>query len=136
MRLTLLIFSLVIASVMAVVQYIALVEYWYWQYWWLDIAMHAAGGALLMCIGLALGLRRALALIVFVGGISLAWEVYEFALGISVHEEAFLSDTTLDLVMDTLGALVVYGMMRQWLRSQLPLPAVHGVSPGQTSSSP
>jgi hypothetical protein len=135
MRLTLLILSLVIASIMAVVQHIALIEYWYWQYWWLDIAMHAAGGALLTLIGFALGLRRALPLIVFVGGISLAWEVYEFALGISVHEQAFLSDTTLDLVMDALGALVVYGMMRQWLRSQLPLPVARGASPGPTSSS-
>ena len=118
---------------MAVVQQYALEYYWYWTYWWLDIAMHLAGGVVLGLLVTTYGSRR----FVFVLGgvllIGLAWEAFEFALGLSITEPNFVSDTVVDLVMDLLGAALAYGMIHVWPTSKSALTEVRDASPDQTS---
>lgn len=105
----------------ASIHIISLEFYLYWEYLWLDIPMHALGGvtaALGVAILPALGIRtfskypplRTTLVAVLVIGV--AWEVFEIWAGYSIREEGFVVDTMLDLVMDMLGALVGYGLVR------------------------
>jgi hypothetical protein len=121
---------------MAVTQYYALALYWYWTYWWLDIAMHIAGGVvigLLVALYVSPRFARIIALTLSVG---VAWEVFEYVLGISRVEPNFHLDSTLDLVMDVVGACIAYGMMGLWQTSLSALTAERAASPDQTSSLP
>lgn len=95
--------------------------------------MHFSGGVLLALLAWAGGVRRPSLLLIVVISIGLLWELFEITIGISISEPNFLSDTALDLIMDALGGLVVYGMMRWWqpFRS----PVARGALPDQTSSS-
>ena len=96
--------------------------YLYWLFPWFDIMMHFLGGvwvglavlwlvyysgyvpvprktksfAFMLCLGL-------------VGVVGLAWEAYEFITRILLHAPLFpdyAADTTLDMIMDLLGAIV------------------------------
>lgn len=121
---------------MALTQHYALIHFWYWKYWWLDIIMHFSGGVVIALISYALGARRT-GILLGVLAVGILWELFEFGIGVSVTEPNFIPDSMLDLVMDMLGAAVVYGILGWW-SPQLPLPlsAEHGASPDQTSSSP
>jgi hypothetical protein len=125
-----------IALAMAVTQHYALQYYWYWQFWWLDIAMHLAGGMIVGLIGAGLGLRRWYVLLPAVVCVGVVWELFEFLIGITLSESNIVFDTATDLVMDTLGGVIAYGMMQWWIRP-LPslLPEAHVALPDQTSSS-
>lgn len=134
MKLVTLIITGGIALTMAVVQQYALQYYWYWTYWWLDIAMHVAGGVVL---GLLVAIYGSQRFVLVLGGvliIGIAWEVFEFVLGLSVTEPNFVSDTVVDLVMDLLGGSLAYGMIQLWPKSKSALTEVHDASPDQTSS--
>ena len=135
-RLLLLLLIMVIALGMALTQHFALLNYWYWEFWWLDVAMHFSGGVVIGLSAYVFGGRRAVILyaVLLVG---VVWEVYEYAIGISSTEPKFIFDTGLDLAMDIAGALLVYGTMWWWNPlSASPLSAAHDASPGQTSSLP
>ncbi len=119
---------------MAVTQYYALEFYWYWTYWWLDIVMHITGGVvigLLVAHYVSPRFVRIVALTLLVG---VLWEVFEYVLGISRVEPNFHFDSTLDLVMDVVGACIAYGMMGLWQTSLSALTAGRDASPDQTSS--
>lgn len=132
MKLTYLCFALVIGAGMAVIQHYALEYYLYWHYPWLDLAMHFSGGALITLIAAAytgVGIRAVLITMT----IGVLWEVYEVVIGLSRSESKFLTDTASDLVMDFLGALGVYGMMRGWETFLLRSREVPDASPDQIS---
>ena len=98
----------------------------YWSLWWFDIGMHFLGGVLIGLLFVwimqflfstharALSLTNTLIVVLTVG---IVWEVFEFVVGARVFEHtAYVIDTTLDLVMDLVGALGAYFLFR-FLRS-------------------
>lgn len=135
MKLILLISALCIAASMAVTQHLALAHDWYWTYPWLDFVMHFAGGALIALIAHVL-LGRTVWVVVAALVIGVGWEVYEYGIGLVHIDPDFYLDAVLDLSMDFLGALTLYGMMHLWQRYVLRLTAAQDASPDRTSSSP
>lgn len=131
MRLVLLSLSTLLAGGIALVHTAALAHSWYWTYPYLDVAMHLAGGALIALLAGAFFGVRWFSVVIAVG-IGIVWEVFEIGIGLALIEERFVVDTLTDLVMDTLGALLAYGMMALW-QSRSHLSAVPGASPDQTS---
>ncbi|HRH55310.1 MAG TPA: hypothetical protein PK609_00370 [Candidatus Paceibacterota bacterium] len=112
MRLAWLLAALVLASLVAYIQYVAL-EYWlYWTYTWLDTFVHFLGGLTVAVFGVALlDKRRALVFLGAMFGIAIGWELFE--LGINAQREAnFAFDTSLDLLMDALGMTLGYTAAR------------------------
>ena len=131
MRLTLLGISALLAAGIALVHAAALANAWYWTYPYLDMAMHVAGGALIALLASAfLGAR--FAIIVLALGIGISWEVFEIVIGLARMEEHFVLDTSIDLCMDILGAVLAYGMMAIW-ESRYPLSAARDALPDQIS---
>ncbi len=117
MRLRLLISTLVLAGVIALLQDIALAEYLYWKWWWFDILMHFLGGVLVGGIGLiisdVLNTPKKITLLFSLLAIGIGWEVFEWVFGL--YDGAWDPvDTGIDLIMDTLGVLVVYSGVKLW----------------------
>jgi uncharacterized membrane protein YoaK (UPF0700 family) len=105
---------LIAISVLAVVQFVATTNFLYWRYSWLDMPMHFLGG---LCVALGFAIlpffrvtlppqyRTLVPYLVFVFLVGIAWEVFEYANGISlasVHERLF-TDTLMDLILDLFG---------------------------------
>ncbi len=95
---------------MAGLNVLAFQYFWYWRFAWFDILMHGLGGvAIAMFTGAILytrplilrtyGLVTLSVLAALVSGV--AWEVFEFAL-----DRYDLTDTTIDLLLAMVGALV------------------------------
>jgi uncharacterized membrane protein YjdF len=113
---------------------------YYGLYWWWDIALHAGSGFLLGVIGFLLvyllneteeiGVHMkpgfvAFFAFLFAVGIGAIWEIFEFAMdslfGMNMQKEMLgdpsgLTDTMWDLIVDTLGALIIsvlgYGYLK------------------------
>lgn len=114
---------LVIAFVVLTLDRIAQDNYLYWTYWWYDIMMHFLGGFLVA--GIALWFlarfshesvrvaRRALIVAVVTAVIvGTGWEFFEYFSGALLQQNgSIVGDTALDLVMDTVGALVMWGIL-------------------------
>lgn len=97
---------------------------------WYDIPMHFLGGvwvALFTLWALStqygvffkkfLNIRNLLVWVFIVG---VAWEVFELAMHFnSIHDIGYTSDTTLDLIMDMLGAGAVVCFYKKLIRSNL-----------------
>ncbi len=109
-----LIFALSII-VLAVLHTLSLVFSLYWVYEWLDIPMHALGGAM-VALGyqsrfgltrysdrLSFGFLGTIGAVMFVG---VSWEVYEYIVGPILP--GYVIDTATDLVMDAVGACIGY----------------------------
>lgn len=123
MRLVSLLGILGLVSVLALLQLIALEEFLYWQFWWFDLVMHFIGG--LIIGGIALFITSYilsdpkytfpffLFVLVVVG---VGWELLELSTGM-FREDNYTLDTSIDLLMDTLGAVVVYGTVRHGKRT-------------------
>ena len=117
MRIYALIGILILASLLAFLQQVALAEYLYWRWWWFDILMHFLGGILVGGIGVVIAnvlktpvLPTLLVTLVVIG---IGWEVFEYAFGL--YDGGWdLVDTSIDLIMDTLGALLVYSGIKLW----------------------
>lgn len=112
MRLAWLLGALVLAALLAYLQQEALQNLWYWRFPWFDTLMHFLGGTTVAAFAVAiLDMRRAY---VFLGGmfaIAVGWELFELA----IHQEReanFVFDTSLDLLMDTIGMTVAYLVAR------------------------
>ena len=99
--------------------------YLYWTYLWLDIPMHALGGAVvalgfLTCcaryarVDFWRGFLVTLGAVITVG---VAWEVFEYMTGIADSEPGYVGDTILDLIMDIFGGCVGYLAARARERS-------------------
>lgn len=107
---------LILAGAIFVLNEIAVERYLYWYFWWYDIMMHFLGGVVIGGIAVWMQLRffplaspraivlTVLASIVLVGT---GWEIFEYFIDPTYAQQAdIVFDTALDLIMDTLGALV------------------------------
>lgn len=117
MRIRLLIFILLLAGVIALLQDIALAEFLYWRWWWFDILMHFLGGVLVGAIGLVasdvLKTPRFLTVLIALVGIGIGWEIFEYLNGL--YDEMWdTADMVIDLIMDSIGALLVYSVSKVW----------------------
>lgn len=110
------IYCLIAASVLAVVHYVSLELYLYWRYLWLDMPVHALGGAIValaVFVPYDLGFKgpkrwlelKSVLLIVLM--VALIWEVYELMIGIPIEDD-YLFDTITDLLMGLGGGLIGY----------------------------
>lgn len=107
--------ALVLTGALAIFNSIALEQYLYWKFEWFDTFMHFLGGmSIAAFVGAILLTHRPYAFfgISFVAFV--AWEVFEYLFGIP-REANYAFDTTIDFIMDILGALVVYVLMKQTL---------------------
>ncbi len=88
----------------------------YWSLDWFDIVMHFLGGVSVAMIfvyayySTSIGLKKHLIAktFVFVMLIGIAWEYFEYYFKIANPTKGnYVEDTTLDLIFDALGALLV-----------------------------
>ena len=115
MRLFWLLGALVLACFLAYFQYVALEQYLYWRYLWLDTFMHFLGGLTVATFLVALLDRHRVG--VFLGGmfaIAVGWELFELAIN-AEREANFAFDTSLDLLMDAVGMSFGYVLARYTL---------------------
>jgi hypothetical protein len=112
-RLPWLLVALVLAAKLSWLHTTALGSYWYWYFPWLDVPVHFLAGAIMASavIGVFGAVYRPyLFLLMMVVG-AIGWEVFE--LFINYEREAnFVLDTSLDLLMDTLGIIIIYALAR------------------------
>ncbi len=120
---------LLLAGVVFILHTVAMDHFFYWRFWWYDIMMHFTGGILIG--GLILwGILRVrpnvsrgnLFLTLLIGTIivGIGWEVMEYVGGITQGEAGYVFDTVKDLIMDTLGGLVAWGIYTFTTRSTSP----------------
>lgn len=107
-------------SVLGVAHTAASAFYLYWTYPWLDIPMHALGGAavalgfLTCCTGfvrapLSRSVPATLAVVLVAG---IVWEVFEVTARITLPEVGQTQDMLYDLAMDLVGGGVGYWSAR------------------------
>ena len=111
---SLLLLSFSLTVILWCLNYVALIFYLYWTTVWYDILMHLAGG---LAIGsLVILLFRinkrsagAFAIVFLVTmAVAISWEIFEYLIGETFSIEGYVIDTTLDLVLDAIGAILVY----------------------------
>lgn len=86
----------------------------YWSVWWFDVIMHFLGGVLVAFTAYSLSLSSHFSkffrsgvvwkIMLFTLAVGVVWEIWEVANGWTASTEPHSVDTTLDLVMDILGA--------------------------------
>ena len=112
--------------------------YLYWTVWWADITVHFFGGmsvafAVIWLYSLSDDLknwsttkllRTILVGVIFIG---IVWEVYELHFDITSLSDGinYLTDTSSDLIMDTVGGIVGFFLSQNILKKQ-PLEASSG----------
>ena len=113
MRLAWLSIALVLAALLAGVHIYALLNYWYWYYPWLDVPVHFLGGAFMgsAVVGFLGKAKPRTFLLVVVAG-AVGWELFELLIN-TEREANFALDTSLDLLMDTLGITLAYVAARK-----------------------
>lgn len=112
MRLAWLLAACFLAAILALVHLTALERFWYWYFPWFDVPVHFLGGALMATavIGVLHSYRpRVFLSVIFLG--ALGWEGFELLIN-AEREANFVLDTSIDLLMDALGAFVAYGIAR------------------------
>ena len=116
MRLLWLITVLALASGLALTHTWALTDYLYWYFVWLDVPVHLLGG---LTLGMLLiSFSRTFRPWFYIAGIAvviLGWEVFEMGIGMR-REANYIFDTSLDIFMGTLGAMLAYvlGRLTLW----------------------
>ena len=116
----LLFLQLLILVPLAALHFTGLALYLYWYFFWFDMVTHFMGG---MWAGIFLLWSRAQTgyppnLLFVVGGallIGIVWEIFEVAAGLP-REANYVFDTSLDLLMDVLGSLFAFGIVRSFMR--------------------
>ena len=88
----------------------------FWLFWWADIFMHTAGGALVVASWFAVDrinvfprlmrLWHTHPLLVLLA-MMVGWEVFEYVFGM-VNINNYVTDTVQDFIFGSLGGLVVY----------------------------
>ncbi|HYD93156.1 MAG TPA: hypothetical protein VEB18_01710 [Candidatus Paceibacterota bacterium] len=115
MRFPWLIAALLFAALLSLLQHWALADFLYWRYVWFDVPMHYLGGVALGSFLIALSPQfrprvYLLGIIILIIG----WEVFEYIFGLP-REHNYVLDTSIDLLMGTLGALTTYIIARRTL---------------------
>lgn len=110
-----------VLALVGAVHVVAIQYYLYWHYIWLDIPVHFLGGVWAALVALwfiaAFGLpQRVLLVMAAVLAISIGWEVFEVMAGVPM-EANFALDTSIDLTMDTLGAVLGFFLGRRLVRA-------------------
>lgn len=104
-------------SLLAVIHYLAMKLYLYWQFLWFDLPMHFFGGAIVALGVFAMRDLRivprswlsAWFVILVVVLVAVAWEVFEFYAGVvGVTKDMYVQDTAIDLVLGIVGGYVGY----------------------------
>lgn len=112
MRLRWLLAALLLCATLLALEWWAVEHSIFWLYVWFDLPMHFLGG---LALGtLAVGFLQKYRPVVFFSALFaafVAWEVFEYVFGLP-KEANYIFDTSIDLVMDTLGALLAYGVAR------------------------
>lgn len=100
--------ALVLCAALAALHLWALDAYLYWQYPWFDVLIHFLGGLAIgaFVVGLLVHFRPRL-YIAILAATYIGWELFEVVAGVP-REANFIFDTTLDLLMDTLGGIAAY----------------------------
>lgn len=112
MRLRWLIAALFLCVALLALHVEAMQGFLYWRLPWFDIPMHFLGGLALGTLAVGfLNRHRPLAFAAALLAAFVAWELFELFFGLP-RESDYAADTALDLVMDTLGALLAYGAAR------------------------
>ena len=122
------IFYISIALIVTIAMLNAAAMHWrlYWTYWWFDIPMHFLGGLwtglfILWSVylsGFPLNfVQRAMSMLTVallgVVGVGVIWELFELiSRATLVSQDAYVTDTVLDLIMDTLGGLAAWGIVK------------------------
>ena len=111
---------LAVSGLLAILNWYANAYFLYFRFWWFDIVMHFLGGvfsalALLWAYHYVFGKyfdqrRERLLLVALVGTliVGVLWEVFESIAGIHALEGNIIPDTSLDIIMDLLGAYVAF----------------------------
>ena len=114
----LLFLQLLILAPLVALHFAGLVFYLYWYFPWFDLITHFMGGmwagAFLLWLREQAGYAPNL-LFVVAGTllIGIVWEIFELAAGLP-RDANYAFDTSLDLLMDVLGSVFVFGIAR-WL---------------------
>jgi len=111
--------TLFLSSLLLYLHIRGMVGHLYLNYWFYDLIQHFLGGA---CIALATACTaevfdikiikenlKSIIIVTFIGGF--AWEVFELMYDIAGHDfgtREYNIDTIKDLIMDTLGGVLVY----------------------------
>jgi len=104
--------ALFLASIVAGLQHWALADALYWRYVWFDIPMHYLGGLTIGALAVAFIMRyRPWIYVAAIAAIIIGWEVFEALIG-SPREANYAFDTSLDLLIGTLGATTIYILAR------------------------
>ena len=112
MRLYWFLLALVACLVLAVTHYVALTEYLYWTYRWLDVPMHLLGGFALGSLLIAFLFRfRPGYYLVGMVLVAVGWEVFEALLGLPQPTD-YVFDTASDVLNDAIGASIAYVLAR------------------------
>ncbi len=100
--------ALILCAALAALNLLAFEYYLYWRFWWYDVMMHFLGGIAIGTFLIALSKQpRPRLYAALFAAIAIGWEVFEYFFGLP-REKNYVLDTATDLVMDTLGATVVY----------------------------
>lgn len=107
--------------------------YLYWVFWWFDILMHFLGGVWVGFLALwflffsgfvykninspskVKIFLMTIATVILVGAL---WEVFEFYAGLMLFEPNYSFDTSLDMVMDTLGGVFAFIYGRKYFKKE------------------
>lgn len=108
-----------LATIFVVGHTVALRYFLYWYVPWFDLVMHTAGGFLTIMGFVMLGSigSRRLALswplmLLGLGAVMAAWEVFEYVYGIAGTHPSYLVDTTLDVVVGAVGGMAALIIVR------------------------
>ena len=113
MRLRWLLLALLLASVVAAANFYANAHALYWRYTWIDVPIHYLGGLFLAVMAVALfDKRRPFFLIAVVVAIAVGWEIFEVFVGVPRENQSYILDTSIDILMDALGAITAYILAR------------------------
>ncbi|OHB19781.1 MAG: hypothetical protein A2854_03990 [Parcubacteria group bacterium RIFCSPHIGHO2_01_FULL_56_18] len=134
---TLFILQAVLIAIVGAVHIIALRLYLYWLFPWLDTFVHFAGAlwVALAAVWLLAALHQQtsfIRILVILVLVSIGWELFEFWGGIP-REANFAFDTSLDLLMDSLGGISGYLLARRIVARDT--IGNHGTSQGDPSQS-
>lgn len=117
----LLVLLLIATSILASVHILALELSLYYVVPYLDVPMHFLGGVIVALmvsafIAIELPLPKKLGQFPYIIGavlvVGLSWEIFEILAGIGI-EANYLTDTSLDIVMDTIGGISGYFVAKQ-----------------------
>ena len=106
--------TIILLVILYYLHYYGMKQHWYLYFPYFDLITHFLGG---VCLALSafyiLNSSRYIIPLTLLAGI--AWEVFEIMFDITgwtVFSPAYNFDTTIDIIMDTLGAVLVWGIIK------------------------